>query len=255
MNLKVQVECDRLVRQHHEALAQVRKDVGDAVLTVAALWEPIFSDPSDMHGQLHCTSVRGLLIKQRMDREAGVGLAEGEAAPRSSLSTSCGQGMSAVLDDGRGGDGIRIRKAPSKVVAEHDRLVVYPTKQQREAALKLQQEEARRRAEGGVPEVTESGDATPEVVNGQYTFGGEFDRLERKPVGYDWFVLWTLSPDGLHVPEVFLAAVIGIDDSANTVIVASTPLPKLVTRQEDTSDTDFEDFGKDSEEGAGPGLA
>ncbi|MGC7326262.1 hypothetical protein RA985_14830, partial [Mycobacteroides abscessus subsp. abscessus] len=117
MNLKVQVECDRLVRQHHEALAQVRKDVGDAVLAVAAIWEPIFSDPSDMHGQLHCTSVRGLLIKQRMDREAGVGLTEGEAPPRSSLRTSCGQGMSAVLDDGRGGDGIRIRKAPSKVVA------------------------------------------------------------------------------------------------------------------------------------------
>ncbi|MGL5442674.1 MAG: hypothetical protein ACRDDJ_09415, partial [[Mycobacterium] stephanolepidis] len=84
---------------------------------------------------------------------------------------------------------------------------------------------------------------------------GDFDQLERKPTGYDWFVLWTLSPDSLHVLEVFLAAVIGIDDSTNTIIAASTPLPKLVTRQEDTSDTDFEDFGKDSEEDTGPAPA
>ncbi len=247
MNLEVQVECDTLVRQHHAALAQVRKDVADAVLKTAALWEPVFSDPSDMHGQLHCTSVRGLLIKQRTDREAGVGLPEGEAPPKSSLTTRCGQGMSAILDDGRGGEGMRVRKAPSKVVAEHDRLVVYPSKAQREAALKLAQAEEALAGDDKEP--------GPEIINGQYTFGGEFDQLERKPTGYDWYVLWTLSPDSLHVLEVFLAAVIGIDDSTNTVIVASAPLPKLVTRQDDTSDTDFEDFGKGSEEGTGPAPA
>lgn len=255
MNLEVQVECDTLVRQHHAALAQVRKDVADAVLKTAALWEPVFSDPSDMHGQLHCTSVRGLLIKARTDREAGVGLPEGEKPSKGSLTTRCGQGMSAILDDGRGGEGIRVRKAPSKVVAEHDRLVVYPSKQQREAALKLAQAEAQRAAEEVAVKTGGVGESEPEVINGQYTFGGEFDHLDRKPTGYDWFVLWTLSPDSLHVLEVFLAAVIGIDDSTNTVIAASTPLPKLVTQQEETSDTDFEDFGKGSEEGTGPAPA
>ncbi|MDO3002873.1 hypothetical protein P5V83_23980 [Mycobacteroides abscessus subsp. abscessus] len=255
MNLEVQVECDTLVRQHHAALAQVRKDVADAVLKTAELWEPVFSDPSDMHGQLHCTSVRGLLIKARTDREAGVGLPEGEKPAKGSLTTRCGQGMSAILDDGRGGEGIRVRKAPSKVVAEHDRLVVYPSKAQREAALKLAEAGARPVAEKATADAVDGGEPEPEVVNGQYTFGGEFDQLERKPTGYDWFVLWTLSPDSLHVLEVFLAAVIGIDDSTNTVIVASAPLPKLVARQEDTSDNDFEDFGKASEEGTGPAPA
>ncbi|ORA60851.1 MULTISPECIES: hypothetical protein [Mycobacteriaceae] len=255
MNLEVQVECDTLVRQHHAALSQVRKDVADAVLKTAALWESVFSDPSEMHGQLHCTSVRGLLIKARTDREAGVGLPEGEKPPKGSLTTRCGQGMSAILEDGRGGEGIRVRKAPSKVVAEHDRLVVYPSKAQREAALKAHEAEAQREAEKDAAKAGEGGVPEPEVINGQYTFGGEFDQLERKPTGYDWFVLWTLSPDSLHVLEVFLAAVIGIDDSTNTVIVASTALPKLVTRQEDTSNSDFEDFGKDGEEGTGPAPA
>ncbi|NGX06105.1 hypothetical protein [Mycobacteroides franklinii] len=255
MNLEVQVECDTLVRQHHVALSQVRKDVAEAVLKTAALWESVFPDPSDMHGQLHCTSVRGLLIKVRTDREAGVGLPDGERPPKSSLTTRCGQGMSAILDDGRGGEGIRIRKAPSKVVAEHDRLVMYPSKQQREAALKLAQAEAQRVAERAAAKAEGNGEPEPEIINGQYTFGGEFDQLERKPAGYDWFVLWTLSPDSLHVLEVYLAAVIGIDDSTNTVIVASTALPKSVAQQGDTSDTDFEDFGKGGEEGTGPAPA
>lgn len=259
MNLDVQVECDTLVCQHQAAFAQVRRDVVAAVMKTAELWEPVFFVPTLMHGQLHCTSVRGLLIKVRMDRESangvdGTGSVVRRPLQKGGLRTRCGQGMSVVLCDGRGGE-IRVRKAPSRVVADRDRLVIYPGKQQHEAAKEIVEAGAADRRlndPDSVAPVDGDGEPEPQVIDGQYTLGGEFDRLAPKPTGYDWFVLWTLSADALHVPEVFLAAVIGIDDSSSTTIVASTALPKEAAPRSDQAEDDFEDFGEDGEEGTGP---
>ncbi|CPX19516.1 Uncharacterised protein [Mycobacteroides abscessus] len=321
MNLKVQMQCDDLVRQHHGAFAQLRKDIAAMVLRAAQIWETEFPDPAEMHGQLHCTSVRGLLLQLRIARDGDGALIEGDGPQQSiftpqagALSTMCGQGMSVVLLDGRGGQ-FRVRKAPSKVIADRERLGILPPKRQRTAALEaiegqqaLDQESTDEDAEQPTP-----ADPEQEIRDGQLTISGQFDQPRQPPqweegvpvqeetqvdeepqeseaaeqianqwqvaaadqeeppatdedseepqedaLGYDWFVLWTLSPDAYHVPEVFLAAVIGIDDGAKIVIVASAPLPKSAAPRQDQQDEqggDFEDFGQDSQEGSGPDPA
>lgn len=315
------MQCDDLVRQHHGAFAQLRKDIAAMVLRAAQIWETEFPDPAEMHGQLHCTSVRGLLLQLRIARDGDGALIEGDGPQQSiftpqagALSTMCGQGMSVVLLDGRGGQ-FRVRKAPSKVIADRERLIILPPKRQRTAALEaiegqqaLDQESTEADAEQPTP-----ADPEQEIRDGQLTISGQFDQprqpleweegvpveeetaVDEEPqeseaaeqianqwqvaaadqeeppatdedseepqedaLGYDWYVLWTLSPDAYHVPEVFLAAVIGIDDGAKIVIVASAPLPKsAVPRQDqqDEHDRDFEDFGQDSQEGSGPDPA
>ncbi|BAP95224.1 hypothetical protein MMASJCM_0448 [Mycobacteroides abscessus subsp. massiliense CCUG 48898 = JCM 15300] len=320
------MQCDDLVRQHHGAFAQLRKDIAAMVLRAAQIWEAEFPDPSEMHGQLHCTSVRGLLLQLRIARDGDGALIEADGPqqsiftpPAGALSTMCGQGMSVVLLDGRGGQ-FRVRKAPSKVIADRERLVILPPKRQRAAApIEGQQVFDQESTEQGADQ-SALADPQQEIRDGQLTISAQFDQppqppdweegvpvqeqthVEEEPqeseaaeqianqwqvaaadqeeppatdedpeepkeeeeeqeeaLGYDWFVLWTLSPDAYHVPEVFLAAVIGIDDGAKIVIVASTPLPKSAAAprqdQQDEQGGDFEDFGQDSQEGSGPDPA
>lgn len=70
MNLEIQKKCNTLVRQDVEMFVQLRSDVVAMVRRTAEVWEEDFGDPTNLHGQLHCTSVRGLVIKLRKDREA-----------------------------------------------------------------------------------------------------------------------------------------------------------------------------------------
>jgi hypothetical protein len=65
-----------------------------------------------------------------------------------------------------------------------------------------------------------------------------------------------LSKDALHVPEVFLAAVVDIDSPSKVVVLASTPLVRSAAPgQQSKRDKEFEEFGKDFEEGSGPDPA
>lgn len=90
MNLKVQMQCDDLVRQHHGAFAQLRKDIAAMVLRAAQIWETEFPDPAEMHGQLHCTSVRGLLLQLRIARDGDGALIEGDGPQQSIFTPQAG---------------------------------------------------------------------------------------------------------------------------------------------------------------------
>ncbi|UPW15010.1 hypothetical protein M0655_05295 [Gordonia amicalis] len=226
MNLDLQAQCDAIVEQFYEEFLELRQDVNSTVKQVAQLWEPNFSDPTTMHGMLHCTSVRGLLLLTRVGGPCN----PDEDPPPGVLHTRYGQGMSVVLLDGYGMR-IRVRKAPAEFLPEQcERLVIKPAKAQRAKAQALREKTAAESAAEG-----------PE----QPTLSPEMDKLPRTAAGeYEWFVLWTLSMDGLQVPEVFLAAVKDIDSPSEVVILASTPLPRKArpTVVVDTSDDDFEEY-------------
>lgn len=222
--------------------AEVRADVVATVRRTAEVWEEDFGDPTNLHGQLHCTSVRGLVIKRRKDREAKY-KAEHPDAPLTWTSRH-GQGMSAMIEH-RHGTQLRIRKAPAEVIAEHDRLVVYPRPEQ--LALAMAKEAAEPPATPTVPAQGQHS-STDDPVEEQPTLGPEFDALEPVPTKYRWYVLWTLSKDALHVPKVFLAAVVDIDDPSKVVVLASTPLPQSAAQADD----DFEDYRRDVDEGSDP---
>ncbi|PQP39350.1 hypothetical protein [Mycolicibacterium austroafricanum] len=210
MNLRLQRACDRIVQRNQAAFVELRRDVVNTVRRTAQLLEPVFEDPTEIHGQMHCTNVRGLLLKLRLDREGG--LIGGGIQP--TLRTHCGQGMSVVLTDPERTE-MRVRKAPAEVFSEdRERLVVYPQA----------------------------------VGEQQLSFGPEFDEFACVPDSR-WYVLWTLSQDAVQVPDVFLAAVTGMDDPSRTVVWASAPLPRVVAQQSGADD-DFDDFGK-PEEGSG----
>lgn len=241
MNLEIQKKCSTLVRQDVEMFVELRSDVVAMVRRTAEVWEEDFGDPTNLHGQLHCTSVRGLVIKFRKDREA-----KHEAehpAVKLAWTSRHGQGMSAMIEH-RHGTQLRIRKAPAEVIAEHDRLVVYPRPEQLTLAA------AQEAAEVTVTEDAEEGQRVSmnEPLAEQPTFGPEFDALEPVPTKYRWYVLWTLSKDALHVPKVFLAAVVDIDNPSKVVVLASTPLPRSSAQADD----DFEDYRRDADEGSGP---
>ncbi|MCV7183489.1 hypothetical protein [Mycolicibacterium murale] len=208
MNLHLKRACDRLVQNNQAAFVELRQDVVNTVRRTAELLEPVFEDPTQIHGQMHCTNVRGLLLKLRLDRESGL-VGSDNPLP---LRTHCGQGMSVVLTD-RDRIEMRVRKAPAEVFSdERERLVVYP-----------------------------------QAVSDQLSFGPEYDELATIPE-FRWYVLWVLSPDAVQVPEVFLAAVTGIDDPATTTVWAYTPLPRAIAQEPDADD--FDDFGR-PEEGTG----
>lgn len=239
MNLEIQKRCNALVRQDVAMFAEVRSDVVATVRRTAEVWEEDFGDPTNLHGQLHCTSVRGLVIKLRKDREAKQKAEHPEVAL--AWTSRHGQGMSAMIEH-RQGTRLRIRKAPAEVIAEHDRLVVYPRPEQ--LALAVAQEAAETAA---TPPLLLRGQSAS-TDEEQPTLGPEFDELEPVPTKYRWYVLWTLSKDALHVPKVFLAAVVDIDDPSKVVVLASTPLPLSAAQADD----DFEDYRRNTEEGLGP---
>lgn len=151
--------------------------------------------------------------------------------------------MSAMIEH-RHGTQLRIRKAPAEVIAEHDRLVVYPRPEQLTLAA------AQEVAEATVTEDPEEGQqvSADEPLAEQPTLGPAFDALQPVPTKYRWYVLWTLSKDALHVPKVFLAAVVDIDNPSKVVVLASMPLPRSAAQADD----DFEVYRRDADEGSGP---
>lgn len=236
--------CNVLIRQNVEMFVELRSDVVAMVRRTAEVWEEDFGDPTNLHGQLHCTSVRGLVIKLRKDRDAKRKAERPDVAL--TWTSRHGQGMSAMTEH-RHGTQLRIRKAPAEVIAEHNRLVVYPRTEQLALAAALEAADELKVAATAEPEEAQRA-STDESAPDQPTLGPEFDALEPVPTNYRWYVLWTLSKDALHVPKVFLAAVVDIDDPSKVVVLASTPLPLSAAQADD----DFEDYRRrDADEGSG----
>lgn len=228
----VQKLCEQIVEQWYDEFAVLRSDIASAVKIVAQVWEEQYGDPNNMHGQMHCTDVRGMLLLNR------VGFSNPDKDPPPGvLYTRYGQGMSVVLRDGQGMR-VRVRKAPAEFIPDQgERLVIKVP-----------------RAAKTVEPVT----VTDAALVEQPALSDEMANLQRTEKKYEWFVLWTLSSDALQVTDVFLAAVSDIDSPSQVVIWASTPLPRkerpLSAVDEDVDD--FEEFGKnDGEESAGPGSA
>ena len=244
--LTVQQLCDQLVDQFYDEFAELRRDVSTAVKEVAGVWEGHFPDPTKMHGQLYCTSVRGVLL---LNRVGDVRNPEEETAAAGEVRTRYGQGMSVLILDGRGMR-VRVRKAPAEFFPEQgERLVIRPPK--------------KKPAQGTPSAVTEiraesEADAVA-VAAGQSALSPEMAALERDADEdrYEWFVLWTLSEDGLQVPDVFLAAVVDIDSPSKVIILASTSLPRKARPQQSSGkDNEFDEFFDDEgKEGMGPSGA
>lgn len=227
----VQGQCEQIVDQWYDDFAQLRSDIAAAVKDVARVWEEFYGDPDNMHGQMHCTDVRGLLLLRR------VGFTNPDEDPTpGNLYTRYGQGMSVVLRDGRGMK-VRVRKAPAEFIPEQGlRLVLKAPK----------------------PDAAEQAGVTDAEFVTQPALSDEMANLQRADMTYEWFVLWTLSSDALQVTDAFLAAVSDIDSPSQVVIWASAPLPRQERPQAaaDGDVDDFEEFGKkDGEEATGPGSA
>lgn len=95
MNLsQLQAKCDQLVEQFNGEFVVLRRDLADAVQAVADLWEPVVTEHggtvSDLHGMIHCTDVRGMLLLRT------VGFRNPDSPPKPGVfAMRYGQGMSA----------------------------------------------------------------------------------------------------------------------------------------------------------------
>lgn len=200
-----QQTCDDLVSRHQNELTQVRRDIVSATRMSAELWGGYFPDPTDMHGLLWCSTVRGLLLTIR------TGGTRNTEAPPPGFHTWCGQGMSVVLKDGNGWQ-CRVRKAPAEYLeGQGERLVV-----------------KNKRPASAVTPVSAFPAATVDEAGlaGQMPLSEEFEDLPRSSDNYEWFVLWSLAEDAVQVTSVVLAAVQDIDSSSQVKIIAQTPLPR-----------------------------
>lgn len=236
MNLKqLQAECDQLVDQFNDEFVDLRRQLSAAVQAVAELWEPVVTEHggtvSDLHGMIHCTDVRGMLLLH------AVGFKNPDSVPPAGvLSMRFGQGMSAVLEDQQG-TSIRVRKMPSNVIPAHGERLVARTEP--------------------APVTPSEEDNGPDGAAWVLPFPVP-DPDEGIPEGpVEWFVLYSFTPDSVQVAEVFLAAVIGIDSPSMVAIPASTPLPRQVRRRQivAATDDDFGGFMNESHEADGPSPA
>lgn len=236
MNLnQLQAECDRLVEQFNDDFVELRSQLVKAVQAVAEQWEPVVSEyggsMSELHGMVHCTNVRGMLLLQV------VGLKSPKTVPkRGVLTMRYGQGMSALLEDQQGTT-IRVRKMPSNIIPDQgERLVVRV---------------------GQDPVTPDEQDAGPEGADWVLPFPVP-DQEQPLPDGpVEWFVLYSFTPDAVQVAEVFLAAVVDIDSPSTVAILASTQLPRRVRPRQivATTDDDFDGVLNNVREGDDPTLA
>lgn len=236
MNLsQLQAKCDQLVEQFNGEFVVLRRDLADAVQAVADLWEPVVTEHggtvSDLHGMIHCTDVRGMLLLRT------VGFRNPDSPPKPGVfAMRYGQGMSALLEDQRG-TSIRVRKMPASVIPEQGERLIVRT--------------------GPVPVTPDERDSGPAEADWVLPFSVPEPEQSLPSGPVEWFVLYSFTPDSVQLAEVFLAAVVGIDSSSTVAILASTPLPRQSEPRQVIAETD-DDFssmlGK-AREGDGPSPA
>lgn len=237
MNLvsELQAECDRLVEQFHDEFADLRGILGKVVQVAAEMWEPAVTAAggtiTDLHGQAHCVTVRGLLLLELV----GVRNPD-DPAPPGPLAARYGQGMSAVLSDGRGSN-VRVRRLPVTLIPDQgERLIVRRETNPDEGVDSVGSVER--------PAQLELGFEVPEAVLQSVCPEGPME----------WFVLWSFAGDKVQLDEAYLAAVVGIDSPSTMAILASAPLPRKVRARVvvDEADNDFAEFTQEARDGDVP---
>jgi hypothetical protein len=221
-HMNLQGSLDRVVANHRPSLATLRFDLEWAIPRVGKMWEKLFPDPRDIHGQAFCTDVRQMLLRMRELR----GPMRGDT-----LLTECGSGLSVQVADSRGMD-FRVRRWPSKKLhGERVRAVVVPGG----GDYPLTRVPA---AEGEQMPLDE-GEAAPVFAAPRAT-----------PRGIpELFALWWPTEDAMGLSEAVLAAVVDVDSASRVQILATSALPPVTGspllsagQRSETPTDDFVDF-------------
>lgn len=199
--VNLQERLRKAVSDHGPSLATLRYDLEVVIPKVGQMWQPLFEDPLDIHGQAFCTCVRQMVLRMRELRKP---------IPGDTLLTSRGSGLSVQIADSRGMD-FRARRWPAKVLhGERVRVVTHPTggdlpvlrppKAQVDEQMLLDEDEPAQLFPS--PIVTPAG--TPDI-----------------------FALWWPTDDGWGLSEAVLAFVVDVDNASRVQILATEPLPPV----------------------------
>lgn len=207
---------------HRPSLATLRFDLEWAIPRVGKMWEELFPDPREIHGQAFCTDVRQMLLRMREVR----GPMRGDT-----LLTERGSGLSVQVMDSRGMD-FRVRRWPAKMLhGERVRTVVTPG--------------------GGEYPLTRvpvgAGEQMPLDEGAEKPV---FALPKTTPVGIpELFALWWPTEDAMGLDEAVLAAVVDVDNASRVQILATADLPPVTEspllsggKSDRTPDDDFAEF-------------
>jgi len=219
--MNLQGSLDRVLADHRPSLATLRFDLEWAIPRVGKMWEDLFPDPTEIHGQAFCTDVRQMLLQMRKVRGPMLG---------DTLLTECGSGLSVQVMDSRGMD-FRVRRWPSRVLSgERVRTVVTPGGGEYPLS--------RKAVGAGEQMPLDEGAKTP-----------VFALPTSTPVGVPGlFALWWPTEDAMGLDEAVLAAVVDVDNASRVQILATVDLPPVTesplvsgVRRDRTPTDDFDD--------------
>lgn len=198
--MNLQGSLDRVVADHRPSLATLRFDLEWAIPRVGKMWEELFPDPREIHGQAFCTDVRQMLLRMREVR----GPMRGDT-----LLTERGSGLSVQMMDSRGMD-FRVRRWPSKTLhGERVRAVVVP-------------------GGGDYPLIRVPVGAGEQMPLDEGADKPVFALPKTTPVGIpELFALWWPTEDAMGLDEAVLAAVVDVDNASRVQILATTDLPPV----------------------------
>lgn len=178
----------------------MRYDLEVVIPKVSEMWQPLFTDPTKIHGQCFCTDVRQMILRMRELRKP---------IPGDTLLTSRGNGLSVQIADSRGMD-FRTRRWPSKVLhGERVRIVTTPDG----GSLPIQRVKAQPDEQMALDENEPEPVFPPPIVT-------------RAGVP-DTFALWWPTDDGWGLSEAVLAFVVDVDNASRVQILATEPLPPV----------------------------
>lgn len=219
--VNLQGRLRKAVADHGPSLATLRLDLEVAIPKVCQMWQELFADPRDIHGQAFCTDVRQMILRFRELRPP---------IPGDTLLTTRGSGLSVQIGDSRGMD-FRSRRWPSKVLhGERVRIVTSP-------------------GGGELPLLR-----TKAAVGGQLALDEDQpEPLFPSPIvtaagAPDIFSLWWPTEDGWGLSEAVLAFVVDVDNASRVQVLATEPLPPVtlspLMSQEQRDQRPADDFGE-----------
>lgn len=198
--MNLQGSLDRVVADHRPSLATLRFDLEWAIPRVSKMWEKLFPDPREIHGQAFCTDIRQMLLQMRKVR----GPMRGDT-----LLTELGSGLSVQVMDSRGMD-FRVRRWPSKKLhGERVRTVVLP-------------------GGGEYPLTRAPVGAGEQMPLDEGAEAPVFALPKTTPAGVpQLFALWWPTEDAMGLDEAVLAAVVDVDNASRVQILATADLPPV----------------------------
>lgn len=198
--VNLQEQLRKAVSDHGPSLATLRYDLEVTIPKVGQMWQWLFEDPLDIHGQAFCTCVRQVILRTRELRPPITG---------DTLLTSRGSGLSVQIADSRGMD-FRTRRWPSKVLhGERVRIVTNPIG-------------------GGFPVMRPKAQVDEQMALDEGETVAMFPSPIVTPAGTpDIFALWWPTDDGWGLSEAELAFVVDVDNASRVQILATEPLPPV----------------------------